>query len=134
MLWNCDLSGCFNKKRRPKIEVFHDCFSGQISFGDVDALVENMGALCFLEWKGKDTRGFYPELKKGQRMTFLAISRQDPRNVVFVVNGDAETMEIDGYQRIQGGEIGEFVACDLCDLKLVIAEWFDRVRYRQAAA
>ena len=29
--WDCERQGCFNLKRRPKIEVFADCFPGRIS-------------------------------------------------------------------------------------------------------
>ena len=53
MRWDCDTDGCFNVKRRPKIEMFADCFPRRINFGDVDGLVEIGGRFCLLEWKGQ---------------------------------------------------------------------------------
>ena len=40
MRWDCEKSGCFNVKCRPKIEVFAECFPGRINFGDMDGRVE----------------------------------------------------------------------------------------------
>lgn len=47
---DCARHGCFSLKRRPKIELFADCFPGRISFGAVDGIVE-IG--------GNDDRGFF---------------------------------------------------------------------------
>jgi len=51
MRWDCEKQGCFNLKKRPKIELFADCFPGAISFGDVDGRVEYKGRFLELEWK-----------------------------------------------------------------------------------
>ena len=64
--WDCEKRGCFNIKRRPKIEVFHKCFPGNINFGDVDGIVEINGRGLMLEWKsGKPNKKgelvIYPE-------------------------------------------------------------------------
>ena len=59
--WDCDHQGCFNKLKRPKIEVFADCFPGRINFGDVDGIVEINGYLLILEWKPERI-----ELSRGQ--------------------------------------------------------------------
>jgi hypothetical protein len=89
--WNCDTNGCFNKLRRPKIEVFAECFPGKSNFGDVDGLVEVNGHFCLLEWKG--TGG---QVHTGQRISFERFVAC-PGNVVFVVNGNAETMTVSSY-------------------------------------
>lgn len=134
MRWNCDSSGCFNIKRRPKIEVFSDCFPGLISFGDVDALVEVKGAFCLLEWKGKKANGAYPDLGTGQRVALTAFTRLHPNNVVFVVNGDAETMQIDSMQMIFRGKVGATTQVNLSGLKQRISAWAEWAKNGARAA
>lgn len=51
MQWNCERQGCFNVKKRPKIEMFADCLPRKISFSDIDGIVEINGNLLLLEWK-----------------------------------------------------------------------------------
>jgi hypothetical protein len=51
MRYDCKIQGCFNIKKRPKIEAFNDCFPGRIGFGDVDAAVEIGGNELKLEFK-----------------------------------------------------------------------------------
>ena len=89
--YNCEAQGCFNKKKRPKIEVFDDCFPGRIAFGDVDAVVEMGGNFIFLEWKDANV-----PITTGQKiMHNKMIERGD---AILVLNGDAETMVVvDGY-------------------------------------
>lgn len=122
MRWNCDRDGCFNKKRRPKIEVFADCFPGGINFGDVDGLVEISGAFCLLEWKADGG-----VLKEGQRRSYVAFTR-NPTNVVFVVHGDAETMKVRSYFVFWGGTQLATRIADLEELKDHIRKWVDWVR------
>jgi hypothetical protein len=87
--WDCERQGCFNLKRRPKIELFADCFPGRISFGDVDGIVEIGGNALLLEWKSEER-----ELPTGQRLLYQRLTWSGPVSVMIVV-GDAETMLID---------------------------------------
>lgn len=86
--WDCGERGCYNKKHRPKIELFSDCFPGRISFGDVDGIVEIKGNFLLLEWKSE-----IKDLPAGQRIMYerMTIGR---RFTVFVVTGNAETMDV----------------------------------------
>lgn len=124
MRWNCQTSGCFNLKRRPKIEVFADCFPRRINFGDVDGLVEIGGMFCLLEWKGDGG-----SVRTGQRLSYLAFTRE-AGNVVFVVNGNAETMAVDGYSTFWGGRQLPLVNADLDALKARIRWWAEWVQRR----
>jgi hypothetical protein len=87
--WDCERQGCFNLKRRPKIEIFANCFPGRISFGDVDGIVEVGGNALLLEWKSEAR-----ELPTGQRLLYQRLTRSGPVSVMIVV-GDAETMHVD---------------------------------------
>lgn len=118
MRWNCDRDGCFNAKRRPKIEMFADCFRGRINFGDVDGLVELNGRFCLLEWKGLGGT-----VGRGQEISFVAFTNNDLGNVVFVVHGDAETMAVTGYSCFWRGRHEPLVEADLDTLKQRIARW-----------
>ena len=69
MRWDCGRSGCFNQKRRPKIEIFADCLPGRIGFTDVDATVEINRHFLFLEFKAG------PHLPTGQRIYFEQLTR-----------------------------------------------------------
>ena len=121
MRWDCERDGCFNVKRRPKIEVFADCFPRRINFGDVDGLVELSGKFCLLEWKGDGG-----ELGRGQVLSFKAFTKI-PKNVVFVVRGDAETMQVEGYSLFTEGQHHPLVEASLDDAKDRIRRWCEWV-------
>lgn len=119
MRWLCQRDGCFNVKRRPKIEAFADCFPRRINFGDVDGLVELNGWFCLLEWKGDGGK-----LHEGQRRSYIEFTNEErPGNIVFVVSGNAETMAVDGYAHFWGGNFFPFVKADLNSLKARIRTW-----------
>ena len=115
--WDCEASGCFNIKRRPKIEVFAECFPRRINFGDVDGLVEMNGSFLILEWKGAGG-----SLGEGQRRSLLAFSRQ-ASNLAVIVEGEAETMETKRLAFFWRGAWYKWRAASLHDLKHLIARW-----------
>ena len=86
--WNCEERGCFNKKQRPKIELFADALPGKCAFGDVDAITELKGRALSLEWKsdpmpiGMGQRIMWSNLSRGSMLTTLCVA------------GNAETMEV----------------------------------------
>ena len=125
--WQCDKDGCFNVKRRPKIEAFADCFPGRINFGDVDGLVELRGAFCLLEWKGDGG-----SLRTAQRIAFEAFTRQHFGNVVYVVNGSAETMEAQSFCRFWNGKCEKTRSADLDAVKASIKGWVRWVQHPEA--
>jgi hypothetical protein len=88
--WICNRDGCFNTKKRPKIEVFSECFGNGINFGDVDGIVERKGHFLLLEWKGSGA------ISVGQRRLHDALLRVHGFAVV-VVFGDPETMTVAKY-------------------------------------
>lgn len=125
MRWDCERDGCFNQKRRPKIEVFSDCFPGRINFGDVDGLVEYKGCFCLLEWKGQGGR-----LSTGQRIAYERFTSVSG-NVVFVVSGDAEAMTVEQYSVFWQGTEHPPETASLSGLKDRMRSW---VRWVQAKA
>lgn len=105
MRWDCVKSGCFNIERRPKIEMFCEALPGKISFGDVDGMVEINGFILMLEWKGSGG-----SLRMGQEIAYKNITRMvkpgslEMKNAVFVINGDAKTMELFDIQVFAKGK------------------------------
>ena len=128
MRWDCTERGCFNVKRRPKIEAFAKCFPRRISFGDVDGLVELGGCFCLLEWKGQGGA-----LTKGQRWSFEAFTRI-PGNVVFLVDGDAEHMMVERYALFWKGRYVAAVPATLDELRERIRTWVRWIETRSIAA
>lgn len=117
MRWSCDEKGCFNQMKRPKIEMFADCFPGKISFGDVDARVEINGFFLELEWKSQ--RGPIPA---GQKIAFDRLtSRGD--YTVFVVAGDAETMKVEAVQILRPDVPPKWRDCDFPQLHDYVTRW-----------
>lgn len=115
--WDCEKRGCFNKLKRPKIEVFSDCFPGRINFGDVDAIVEISGKGLMLEWKeGKQ------ELKTGQRLMYERLTKTQLLTI-FVVSGNAETMIVDGLMIWFSGKTDGWKPSDLEAVKLRVKKW-----------
>ena len=127
MRWSCAKDGCFNVKRRPKIEGFADCFPRAINFGDIDGLVEINGCFCLLEWKGEGGA-----LRNGQTRSFVAFT-DTIGNIVLVVHGDAETMDITGYSTFWGGRHWPLVKANLNDLKQRIRRWVEWTEAAKAA-
>lgn len=120
MRWDCERDGCFNLKRRPKIEAFADCFPGRINFGDVDGLVEFGGNFCLLEWKGAGGR-----LRDGQRRSYETFTKGNG-NIVFVVYGNAETMKVEGYSVFWQGCNVKYREADIETVKAGIRKWVRR--------
>ena len=118
MRWDCAKKGCFNRKKRPKIEIFADCLPGRIAFGDVDGIVEINGNLLLLEWKE------HQEISRGQRILFERMTRLCPATVL-VVEGDAEDMAVSSIRTIWNGEIPKSEPGDLEKLRRYIREWSD---------
>jgi hypothetical protein len=117
MRWDCDKRGCFNIKRRPKIEVFCGCFPGRISFGDVDGIVEINGYGLMLEWKSDTTKP-----TTGQRIMYERITKNKLITVLLVV-GNAETMEVSHYGIFFQGIQTPLIKANLDDVKTRIKKW-----------
>jgi len=116
MRWDCSKQGCFNKLKRPKIEIFAECLPGRIAFTDVDAVVEIGGNLLELEWK------CHREIAEGQAIKFRRATRTCHLTVI-IVEGDAETMAVDAIAVVSAGIIGPWCETDIEGLKRKIAEW-----------
>jgi hypothetical protein len=119
MKWNCETQGCFNVKRRPRIEVFHDCFPGKINFGDVDGIVEIAGRGLMIEWKTS-----LIDLPFGQKTMYKRLT-QSKLITVFIFVGNAETMQIDQVASYIGGRFADFQDCNLERAKEMIRLWAD---------
>ncbi|HYW80505.1 MAG TPA: hypothetical protein VE890_13060 [Thermoguttaceae bacterium] len=116
MRWDCQRQGCFNAKKRPKIEQFADCLPGRIAFTDVDGLVEINGNLLLIEWKD------HQSVSTGQRILFERLTRFSPA-VVLIVEGDAETMAVESIAIAYDGRIDPPAQADLDGLRKLIREW-----------
>lgn len=119
MRYDCQSKGCFNLKRRPKIEEFAESLPGRIAFSDVDAITEVAGHFLLLEWKS-----YQGELPIGQRIMFERMTSNTARRfTVLIVVGDAETMEVESIALIFGGRNRGFESSSLEDVKERIAKW-----------
>jgi len=116
MRWDCRTQGCFNLKKRPKIERFADCLPGRIAFTDVDGLTELCGNFLYLEWKS------HGDLGAGQRILFERMTALCPATVL-VVEGDAEHMTVRTLRIAWDGTIGPPRTANIEDLRTAIREW-----------
>jgi hypothetical protein len=67
--------------------VFAECLPGKLAFSDVDAIAEVNGKFLLQEWKDGQN------IPVGQRIMYQRMTA-DSKFVVFVVDGNAENMEI----------------------------------------
>ncbi len=123
MRWKCDERGCFNEKRRPKIELLADCVPRNMAFTDLDAMTEVNGHFLILEWKGAGVR----EIGTGQLIALSRLTAVSPRISVVCISGDAETMIVEGRKFISAGRVGPWVKCDFDGLRRKIKSWSDGV-------
>lgn len=124
MRWNCKLDGCFNDKKRLKLEKFDECFPGKINFTDIDALVEINGYFCLLEWKGLGST-----LTLGQEIMVKQFTKSRG-NLVVAIEGDAEVMSVDRYLIYWNGRADKWTAGNLNDVKRRLRGWVAWARTR----
>ncbi len=122
MRWDCERQGCFNLKKRPKIEQLVDCLPDKIAFTDVDGLVEVNSNFLFIEWKS------HRDIGTGQRILFERLTWSCPATV-FIVEGDAETMAIESMAIAWKGTIGEHTVSDIDMLRNKIREWVEWAKW-----
>lgn len=125
MRWSCEKQGCFNKKKRPRIEMFAECLPGRIAVGDVDGLVEIEGNFLFLEFKE------HSSIPRGQQILFERLTRLAP-SVVLVIEADIESMDIFGINYVSNGVIEPQTLMDRNGLKDVIRSWANWAREHPA--
>ncbi len=125
MRWDCSAQGCFNQKKRPKIEEFAECFPGRIAMGDVDAIVELGGCLCILEFKDPGAR-----VPLGQEIMGKAITSGLPGSIYVFVGADVESnpMIVRRVRVIEDGSAQDWASCDLSGLKAMLRGWARQVR------
>jgi hypothetical protein len=114
--WDCSSRGCFNVKKRPKIEVFAECFPRNIQMGDVDGIVEISGHVLILEWKE------YEPISTGQKIMYQRITQSSQCHVIVVI-GNPETMHVEKYACFHNGKMAAWVFGTLDDLKNRIRRW-----------
>ena len=61
MQWNCKTQGCFNLKKRPKIEVFSACLPGKMAFSNIGAATERNGNLLIIQWNSANLPELCPQ-------------------------------------------------------------------------
>lgn len=115
--YDCYSQGCFNLKKRPKIEIFCECFPGRISFGDVDGIVETYGNALLLEWKPSPI-----VFRRGQQIMYERITRGYAVSVICVA-GDAETMLVSHRGGFVNGRQREWKPATLQEVKHAIKGW-----------
>ena len=115
--WDCEKQGCFNLKKRPKIEQFADCLPRACKFGDVDGIAEINGKGLLLEWKPAAI-----DLATGQRLTYERLTKTGLLSVL-VIAGDAETMHIRHLGRYFKGKWSGWKEADMEDAKTAIRKW-----------
>lgn len=114
--WDCTSHGCFNKKKRPKIELFADCFPGAINFSDVDGIVEMGGRGLLLEWKPS------PNISGGQEIMYRKLTETKILSVI-CVSGNAETMLVDHIARFEDGNWYKWKPATLLDVQIAALKW-----------
>lgn len=120
--WDCEKRGCFNKKYRPKIEEFADCFPNNIGVSDIDGIVEIEGHFLIQEWKS-----FIGDIPTGQKIMFERMTRNKNFTVV-IIAGDAATMEIFAIKAFRDGKQSDWHSCSLEELKGKMRHWVTRVK------
>jgi len=117
MRWDCERRGCFNKKKRPKIEQFSECLPGKCAFGDVDGLAEINGHGLFLEWKPAPV-----DIRTGQRLTYERLTKTSLISVICIA-GDAESMVVTHQAKFFRGKFYPWKTASIEDVKKSIRSW-----------
>lgn len=121
--WNCERSGCYNIKQRPKIEQFADCFPGKIALTDIDATVEINGRFLFMEFKS----GMPRELPTGQRIYFERLTFLSRDIMAVIICGDAETMEVRALRVIAFGKMWPWEISNKTAFRDRLMKWAEKM-------
>ncbi len=103
--------------------MFADCFPGLISFGDVDGIVEINGNLLLLEWKS-----CADPIPDAQHIMYKRITKKSAAVRVFVVAGDAESMQINAFCKYEHGKPSAWQKTTLEEIKFQLTMWADWAR------
>jgi len=125
MGWRCSVQGCFNQVKRPKIETFEGCFPRNMNFGDVDGKIELNGHFGLLEWKSPGV-----PLQLAQHISLVRFTLQSSwngvqGNAVFVVEGNAETMEVARYDTVWKGVFTREGTANFKEVCAAVKLWAD---------
>jgi hypothetical protein len=121
MRYDCKSRGCYNLNLRPKIETFAECFPRKIGMGDVDGIVEIGSKFLLVEWKSDGGL-----VTRGQEIMFERLTKDNEQFVVYVVEGNPVTMEIDEYTMYFNSSVQRFCCHDhdgLAELKGSFSSW-----------
>lgn len=124
--WDCEQQGCFNKLCRPKLEIFAECFPGKMAMSDIDGIVEIGGRYLMLEWKN-EWDGKVIHVDTARRIMYERVTA-DGDFVVYVVAGNAQTMEVWASSKFEHGKRQPTVQESLCSLKVKFMAWAHMVR------
>lgn len=124
--WDCEVKGCFNQIKRPRIEMLaqylHAGGAAGCQFGDIDAITERNGRFLIVEWKPARS-----EWKGGQRYAIEALVNASEAFTVFVVVGDPATMAVThAMPYTQANQYPGWHDLDLDGLGRWIAAWARR--------
>ena len=89
--WNCSDGDCYLDTVCLKFDVFDDCFPNNIRMSDLDGFVEINSFFLIMEWKSG------VQLPTGPRIAFQRFTRRIKGDIVFAVQGNAQTMEVNEF-------------------------------------
>lgn len=122
--WSCDTSGCFNKLKRFKIEVFAECFDNGVGMGDVDAIVEIEGNFLAMEFKAPGT-----DLPLGQERMFRRLTTGNTNWTVLALQADPEHTTISAYKKYHNGAVSpKWREVTLDRVLKFVRQWHRRAR------
>ena len=87
-----------------------------MAFSDIDGAVEVNGRFLFQEWKE------HTKVPAGQRIMFQRLTTNG-RVAVFLITGDAETMEVREFATFWRGKFSGWAASSLEEVKDRIRSW-----------
>lgn len=121
MKWDCNIDGCFNKKRRLKFKKLSDSVSG---YTDIDGIVEKCGNGLMIEWKGYSKTSLPDNsiINDAQQILFRNLTKGKMISVICVA-GNAEDMSVRAMCSVVDGRFGKWRFATLDDLNKSIEEW-----------
>jgi len=114
---NCETHGCYIKKMTPNWGFLDSSFSGKITVGDIDGIVEANGKLLILEWKS--TGATLPE---GQEIMFKKSTRSGVVTAIVIWGDPVETI-VSHCQTFFRGTKKEKIDATADDIKGVCLWW-----------
>ena len=102
-------------------DIFNDCFGGKIALSDLDGIVERRGQVLVLEAKGKNEKGEWVNIPKGQEIMFEKMVSTGYFTIVILWGEPGKPVRYQSWDKSRKSAVKD---CDLETIRNLVRGWY----------